>query len=37
MLPAVFLAGGITGCPDWQAELVRMLADVPVALLNPRR
>jgi hypothetical protein len=36
-LPAVFLAGGITGCPDWQAEVVRMLADAPLALLNPRR
>ncbi len=36
-LPAVFLGGGITGCPDWQAEMVRLLADLPVVLLNPRR
>lgn len=34
--PAVFLAGGITGCPDWQAVAATHLlthADV----LNPRR
>lgn len=34
--PSVFLAGGITGCPDWQANAARRLlphADV----LNPRR
>jgi len=34
--PAVFLAGGITGCPDWQAAAAGRLrphADV----LNPRR
>lgn len=36
-LPAVFLAGGITGCPDWQREAVALLGDEPVALLNPRR
>lgn len=33
----VFLAGGITGCPDWQAEAVAALADLDVVLLNPRR
>jgi len=34
--PSVFLAGGITGCPDWQATAAARLsphADV----LNPRR
>jgi hypothetical protein len=36
-LPAVFLAGGITGCPDWQAQARRMLDPLPVAILNPRR
>lgn len=36
-LPSVFLGGGITGCPDWQRELVALLQDLPVALLNPRR
>lgn len=35
--PSVFLAGGITRCPDWQAEAVRLLTGVPVAILNPRR
>jgi Nucleoside 2-deoxyribosyltransferase like len=35
--PSIFLAGGITGCPDWQAEAVRMLADAPAVVLNPRR
>jgi hypothetical protein len=36
-LPAVFLAGGITGCPDWQREVVALLQDESVVLLNPRR
>jgi len=35
--PSVFLAGGITDCPDWQAEAARMLAGVPAVVLNPRR
>ncbi len=33
----LFLAGGITDCPDWQAELVDMLKDTGLTLLNPRR
>lgn len=34
--PSVFLAGGITGCPDWQAIAAARLA--PHAdVLNPRR
>jgi hypothetical protein len=36
-LPAVFLGGGITGCPDWQREVVTLLADLPLVILNPRR
>jgi hypothetical protein len=36
-IPSLFLAGGISGCPDWQADIVRLLADTPWALLNPRR
>lgn len=36
-LPSVFLAGGITDCPDWQAEVRHWLAGLPVAVLNPRR
>ncbi len=33
----LFLAGGITGCPDWQQEMRRKLADTDWILLNPRR
>ena len=36
--PTVFLAGGITNCPEWQDELILQLKDVESAvLLNPRR
>jgi Nucleoside 2-deoxyribosyltransferase like len=35
--PAVFLAGGITDCPDWQQEARELLADWPGVILNPRR
>ncbi len=34
---AVFLAGGIAGCPDWQAWMVKRLGDASVTLLNPCR
>jgi hypothetical protein len=34
---ALFMAGGITGCGDWQAELVALLRDTDWVLLNPRR
>lgn len=38
--PWIFLAGGITGCPDWQRELasrlLRSCSSEPT-LLNPRR
>lgn len=34
----VFLAGGITGCPDWQVVAIEMLADQDKLLvMNPRR
>lgn len=33
----VFLAGGITGCRDWQSALVALLADLPITVYNPRR
>lgn len=34
----VFLAGGITNCPDWQSELINKLQGMPnVNLFNPRR
>jgi hypothetical protein len=32
------MGGGITGCPDWQADAVDYLKDVAdLALVNPRR
>lgn len=34
---SVFLAGGITDCPNWQAEAHAGLADLPIAIVNPRR
>jgi hypothetical protein len=34
---SLFLAGGISGCPDWQADVVRLLAGSDLVLLNPRR
>src|SRR5205823_10719946 len=34
---SVFLAGGISNTHDWQTELVALLAELPVAILNPRR
>lgn len=34
---SLFLAGGITGGPDWQAELTDLLKDEDIVLLNPRR
>jgi len=35
---SIFLAGGITNCPDWQSEILQTpLAREPVDLLNPRR
>jgi len=35
--PSVFLAGGITGCVDWQQEMRRLLGDSALAMINPRR
>jgi hypothetical protein len=36
--PSVFLAGGITGCPDWQQDMITRLRDINFGcLLNPRR
>lgn len=33
----LFIAGGITGCPDWQSELVKLLKDDNIVIFNPRR
>lgn len=34
---SLFLAGGITGCPDWQQDMVANLKDLPLVIFNPRR
>lgn len=34
--PSVFLAGGISGCDDWQARAAAMLAGSALVVLNPR-
>lgn len=34
---SIFLAGGITDCPDWQSEMVDLLADTDLTIFNPRR
>ncbi|BDI28038.1 hypothetical protein CCAX7_000890 [Capsulimonas corticalis] len=33
---ALFLAGGVTGCPDWQSAMIGFLSGTPWTLLNPR-
>jgi len=39
--PSLFLAGGITGCPDWQKELIYLLGSAHgvrcLQVINPRR
>ena len=34
---SLFLAGGITGCDDWQARAAAMLGETDLVVLNPRR
>jgi len=34
---SLFLAGGITNCPDWQWRMKIALKDTVIVLLNPRR
>jgi hypothetical protein len=34
---SLFLGGGITGCSNWQKDLVSLLSDTNLVLLNPRR
>lgn len=33
----LFLAGGISGCQDWQKDMVNSLKDENLVLINPRR
>lgn len=36
--PSLFLAGGISGCPDWQQDMVAKLRQrTKLVILNPRR
>lgn len=35
--PSLFLAGGITGCPDWQHEVASWLRGADMMVINPRR
>lgn len=35
--PSIFMAGGITGCPDWQREMRDALINVDAVFYNPRR
>lgn len=35
--PSIFLAGGITGCPNWQKKARRQIEGSGVVVLNPRR
>ena len=35
--PSLFLAGGITGCDDWQKQMVENLSREEVIIYNPRR
>lgn len=35
--PSVFLAGGISNCPDWQKEFVDKIRDTDLVVYNPRR
>lgn len=33
----IFLAGGITNCPNWQSDMANLLKIYDIVLLNPRR
>lgn len=40
LFPSVFLAGGITNCPDWQSEAIERFKSIEAysfTLYNPRR
>ena len=36
-MPSVFLAGGITGAPQWQNELIASIHELDMVIYNPRR
>lgn len=33
----LFIAGGISNCPDWQGAFIELLGDLPTHAYNPRR
>lgn len=33
----LYLAGGVAGCPDWQAEVIKALEKTSLTIFNPRR
>lgn len=35
--PTIFLAGGITGCADWQAQMAVAMSNRGYTVFNPRR
>lgn len=36
-MPSLFLAGGITGCKDWQSAVSTLIGDEQILTVNPRR
>ncbi len=34
---SLFLAGGISNCPNWQQDLINLLRDEDIVILNPKR
>lgn len=34
---SLFLAGGISNCPNWQLDLVKLLEGTNITVINPRR
>jgi hypothetical protein len=34
---SLFLAGGITNCPQWQAEVLESIKELDITVFNPRR
>ena len=34
---SIYLAGGITNCPDWQQEILKLVENSNYIILNPRR
>jgi hypothetical protein len=35
--PIIFIAGGISNCPDWQSELIAEMDSCNFSIINPRR